>query len=171
MEGLLLGSLATVEHFTQQDQSEPLRLQTPILEGATQDSWLLQSMLDLRTKKRASKIMEVADEEVGFGRTTRAMKELHLGAQQEEGAEAMKVIREIHFNAQQEEGNEVLILHDRKVFQDDFDEAVSLVASLKDCTKQRNLLKGSKLHADIIRTGLFDTNVFIGNALVNMYAK
>eukprot|EP00250_Pteridium_aquilinum_P018943 c24234_g8_i1 orf=376-723(+) len=50
-------------------------------------------------------------------------------------------------------------------------EAVVLVASLKACAKQKDLQTGSKIHADIIKRGLVETNVFVGSVLISMYAK
>eukprot|EP00250_Pteridium_aquilinum_P011527 c20127_g3_i1 orf=2-361(-) len=48
---------------------------------------------------------------------------------------------------------------------------IAFVALLKACTIQRDLSKGSKLHADIHDKGLLQKNIYIGNTLVNMYAK
>lgn len=47
---------------------------------------------------------------------------------------------------------------------------VAIVVSLKVCAKQEDMGKGRKLHADILKRGLL-SNIFIGNALVNLYAK
>ncbi|KAI5081458.1 hypothetical protein GOP47_0004641 [Adiantum capillus-veneris] len=44
-------------------------------------------------------------------------------------------------------------------------------ALLKACAKSKNLDEGSKLHAEIDRRGLLNTNVFLGSALVDMYSK
>lgn len=49
--------------------------------------------------------------------------------------------------------------------------SVSLVALLKACTKQKDLHKGSLIHASIVRKGSVQMDVFVGSALVNMYAK
>ncbi|KAH7277354.1 hypothetical protein KP509_39G046500 [Ceratopteris richardii] len=49
-------------------------------------------------------------------------------------------------------------------------EEIAFVEALKGAIKQRNLDKGGVLHADILKGGLLQ-NIFIGNALVNMYAK
>eukprot|EP00250_Pteridium_aquilinum_P000804 c10972_g1_i1 orf=175-831(+) len=47
----------------------------------------------------------------------------------------------------------------------------AILASLKAFTKQRDLHRGSRIHADIVRMGLLEKNVLIGNTLINMYAK
>ncbi|KAI5062783.1 hypothetical protein GOP47_0023322 [Adiantum capillus-veneris] len=49
-------------------------------------------------------------------------------------------------------------------------EHVAIVGSLKLCSKQKDTGKGSILHADILKRGLL-SNIFIGNALLNVYAK
>lgn len=51
------------------------------------------------------------------------------------------------------------------------DADVHLVTSLSECTKLKDLLKGRKLHAQVIKEGWLDYNVFIGNALITLYAK
>lgn len=48
---------------------------------------------------------------------------------------------------------------------------IALVASLKACADQGNLCKGIALHTDIVRQGLLESNLIIGGAVVNMYAK
>eukprot|EP00250_Pteridium_aquilinum_P020265 c24766_g19_i1 orf=396-743(+) len=50
-------------------------------------------------------------------------------------------------------------------------EDAALVSILKTCVKQKDLCKGSRLHADICKRGLFKKNIYLGNTLVNMYAK
>eukprot|EP00250_Pteridium_aquilinum_P023703 c2745_g1_i1 orf=1-222(-) len=49
--------------------------------------------------------------------------------------------------------------------------AIGLVALLKACATQKDLYQGSKLHACILKQGLLRKNVFIGSAIVSMYAK
>ncbi|KAJ7537183.1 hypothetical protein O6H91_12G101800 [Diphasiastrum complanatum] len=44
------------------------------------------------------------------------------------------------------------------------------VCLLKGCTRRKDLAEGKRVHALIVRTGL-DSNSFLGNALINMYAK
>ena len=50
---------------------------------------------------------------------------------------------------------------------------IDLVALLKSCAKQKNLSKGAKLHTYItlMKGSWLRENVYIGSALVNMYAK
>ncbi|KAH7281553.1 hypothetical protein KP509_36G053200 [Ceratopteris richardii] len=52
-----------------------------------------------------------------------------------------------------------------------FENDIRLVAEVRDCTMSKDLQKGSKLHADALKRGLLETNRFVGNTLVNMYAK
>ncbi|KAI5073975.1 hypothetical protein GOP47_0011988, partial [Adiantum capillus-veneris] len=49
--------------------------------------------------------------------------------------------------------------------------AATLVASLKACAKRKDLDKGSKLHADIVKMRLHEKNHYISSALISMYAK
>eukprot|EP00250_Pteridium_aquilinum_P007387 c17115_g1_i2 orf=415-843(+) len=49
--------------------------------------------------------------------------------------------------------------------QDKCIDAVSLVALLKACTKQGDFHRGRALHADVVRRGLSETNVFVGSTL------
>eukprot|EP00250_Pteridium_aquilinum_P031436 c43611_g1_i1 orf=256-570(+) len=51
------------------------------------------------------------------------------------------------------------------------DDSAAVVALLKACTNQHDLGKGNRLHAHILERGLLQTNTFVGNNLVNMYAK
>eukprot|EP00250_Pteridium_aquilinum_P030127 c406_g1_i1 orf=3-665(-) len=48
---------------------------------------------------------------------------------------------------------------------------ITLVTSLKACAKQKDLQRGISIHADIVRRGLLETNVFVGSSLVNLYVK
>ncbi|KAH7422876.1 hypothetical protein KP509_12G030100 [Ceratopteris richardii] len=50
-------------------------------------------------------------------------------------------------------------------------DAVSLIAALKACATEKNLQKGSNLHALITKTQLHINNLHVGSALINMYAK
>ena len=50
----------------------------------------------------------------------------------------------------------------------------TLVASLKDCSKKKDLHKGTQIHEDILKTkndGLLQKNPYLASALINMYAK
>eukprot|EP00250_Pteridium_aquilinum_P009436 c18668_g1_i1 orf=508-939(+) len=48
---------------------------------------------------------------------------------------------------------------------------IALVAQMKVCAKEKDLYQGNRLHADILKRGLLESNRFVGNTLVNMYAK
>eukprot|EP00250_Pteridium_aquilinum_P029250 c38882_g1_i1 orf=3-194(-) len=47
----------------------------------------------------------------------------------------------------------------------------SYVALLKAYTRTKDLNRGGDLHTELISNGLLKTNLFIGSALINMYAK
>ncbi|KAI5064459.1 hypothetical protein GOP47_0021129, partial [Adiantum capillus-veneris] len=46
-----------------------------------------------------------------------------------------------------------------------------LVAALSSYSKHNDLENGRRVHAQIVRKGLLKTNVFVGNSLINLYAK
>lgn len=48
--------------------------------------------------------------------------------------------------------------------------AVTFVCSLKACSSQRSIEKGRELHFEIVKEG-FEKDSFVGNTLVDMYAK
>eukprot|EP00250_Pteridium_aquilinum_P007948 c17548_g3_i1 orf=85-834(+) len=47
----------------------------------------------------------------------------------------------------------------------------TFVALLKACAETRDVDTGSNVHADIARKGLLERDIFLGTALVDMYAK
>eukprot|EP00250_Pteridium_aquilinum_P018650 c24150_g7_i1 orf=3-305(-) len=47
----------------------------------------------------------------------------------------------------------------------------TFVDLLKACAKLKDLDRGCDIHAEVSRTGLLERDVFIGSALVGMYAK
>eukprot|EP00250_Pteridium_aquilinum_P020158 c24727_g1_i1 orf=1264-1689(+) len=47
----------------------------------------------------------------------------------------------------------------------------TFVALLKACTKLKDLINGYRIHGQIARMGLLETDVFVGSSLVDMYAK
>lgn len=47
----------------------------------------------------------------------------------------------------------------------------TFVALLKSCTKMKDVKRGHKLHADIAKLGLLETDVFISSTLIDMYVK
>ncbi|KAI5082665.1 hypothetical protein GOP47_0002408 [Adiantum capillus-veneris] len=52
-----------------------------------------------------------------------------------------------------------------------FQESLDLVAQLKACAQQKDLNRGGRLHVEISRKGFLKNNIFVGSALVSMYAK
>eukprot|EP00250_Pteridium_aquilinum_P035142 c869_g1_i1 orf=2-460(-) len=57
-----------------------------------------------------------------------------------------------------------------KVHQE-FQECTALLNLLKACSYQKDLQKGSRVHADCLKKGLLQENLYIGTALLRMYAK
>ncbi|KAH7433061.1 hypothetical protein KP509_07G053200 [Ceratopteris richardii] len=51
------------------------------------------------------------------------------------------------------------------------DDGIALVAQLKACAKRKDLCHGSKIHSYIVESRLLEGNIFLGSALINMYAK
>ncbi|KAI5076875.1 hypothetical protein GOP47_0008940 [Adiantum capillus-veneris] len=109
-------------------------------------------------------------------------KELQKPSQIENGASvaSMGVLREMGRTSHgggggggEEELKGLLILNksENQKLDGNIREAIALVASLKSCAKQKDLHTGCQLHADIVQSGLLQENVFVGNALVNMFAK
>ncbi|KAH7306665.1 hypothetical protein KP509_22G024000 [Ceratopteris richardii] len=49
--------------------------------------------------------------------------------------------------------------------------AKSCVSSLKTYTRQKDLLNGTRLHAEILQMGFLQRNQFVASALINMYSK
>eukprot|EP00250_Pteridium_aquilinum_P016958 c23385_g2_i1 orf=87-488(+) len=45
------------------------------------------------------------------------------------------------------------------------------VALLRACAMQKDLNKGTRVHADILKWGLLQTSSYVANTLVSMYAK
>ncbi|KAH7302682.1 hypothetical protein KP509_23G082400 [Ceratopteris richardii] len=45
------------------------------------------------------------------------------------------------------------------------------IALLKLYAKEKNLLKGTRLHANMLRSGLMYKNIFIGSSIIDMYVK
>eukprot|EP00250_Pteridium_aquilinum_P004028 c1427_g1_i1 orf=1-474(-) len=61
----------------------------------------------------------------------------------------------------------------QKMWQDDslHLSGYSLLVLVKSCATLKDFERGCALHAEIARQGLFETDVFIGSTLVDMYAK
>ncbi|KAH7289954.1 hypothetical protein KP509_30G025400 [Ceratopteris richardii] len=53
----------------------------------------------------------------------------------------------------------------------DIPDEVTLVSILRACAILKDTIRGRKIHTEICKRGLHISNVFIGNTLVNMYAK
>ena len=51
------------------------------------------------------------------------------------------------------------------------EDPLNVVALLKACAKQKDLSRGTQIHALIIEKGLLQSNLYVGNSLVSMYAK
>ncbi|XP_065044785.1 pentatricopeptide repeat-containing protein At5g19020, mitochondrial-like [Musa acuminata AAA Group] len=52
-----------------------------------------------------------------------------------------------------------------------FPDSLSLVAALKSCAESLNLSAGQQLHGLALKSGLDRSNLFVRNALLNLYAK
>ena len=59
----------------------------------------------------------------------------------------------------------------RRGFQQSYQENASLLGLLKDCIRERDLSKGSKIHAHILRRGFLENDVYVGSALISLYSK
>eukprot|EP00250_Pteridium_aquilinum_P005130 c15272_g1_i2 orf=157-657(+) len=53
----------------------------------------------------------------------------------------------------------------------EFLDPVALLDVIKTCGKHRDLPKGSRLHALILKRGLLTNDIYVGTALLGMYAK
>ena len=47
----------------------------------------------------------------------------------------------------------------------------ALMAALKSCAKKKDLNEVRRIHADILNWGLLENDVYLGNALVNLYVR
>eukprot|EP00250_Pteridium_aquilinum_P024283 c2881_g1_i1 orf=96-590(+) len=47
----------------------------------------------------------------------------------------------------------------------------ALLGLIKGCAKQKDLHKGIRLHSDILKRGLLQKDIYVGTALLCMYAK
>eukprot|EP00250_Pteridium_aquilinum_P020914 c24989_g14_i1 orf=464-787(+) len=47
----------------------------------------------------------------------------------------------------------------------------AFVALLRACARKKNLYKGTRVHANILKRGLLDKSSYVVDALVSMYAK
>eukprot|EP00250_Pteridium_aquilinum_P026602 c3327_g1_i1 orf=2-388(-) len=110
-------------------------------------------------RRRGSLRKTLTDEEenVDFscvGRTTTKARTIHRKPQQKEEEEACFVNHSHHHR-----------------YDADTSSPVSLVSLLKECTKKKDLHRGSQIHSAIARRHLLQENIFLASTLVNMYAK
>lgn len=68
-------------------------------------------------------------------------------------------------------GEEALKCFQQMHFEGACPDAVTFICSLKACGNVRAIDKGQEIHFEIERQGLLETNLNIGNALLDMYAK
>ena len=66
---------------------------------------------------------------------------------------------------------EALDCLDRMRLEGMFRNSVTFVCSLKACSNVGAIIKGQMLQIEIARQGLLDTNLFVGSALIDMYAR
>ncbi|KAI5083715.1 hypothetical protein GOP47_0003458 [Adiantum capillus-veneris] len=162
MEALLLGSIVTLPFHG--DISGTLHNSVGYAEKtevlgtyheAAEDSWRLTSE---EVPRRA------------FIKGAQLKEEQNIEPGQGNGHFVSKIMKGA-VNGEHEEGDTALLVHSdtRKIECDGVD--AHLVASLFECTKLKYLSKGLKLHAQVIRMAVLDHNLFIGNALVNMYVQ
>ncbi|KAH7416131.1 hypothetical protein KP509_14G076900 [Ceratopteris richardii] len=69
------------------------------------------------------------------------------------------------------EFNRALILYKHMLEDSKHPSSFTFVALLRVCTRKKDLNTGRDLHAGIAKEGLLQSNVFVGNALIDMYAK
>ena len=50
-------------------------------------------------------------------------------------------------------------------------EDFAIVALLKDCSRKKDLDRGTKLHVDILKRGILEKNPYLASTLISMYAK
>ncbi|KAH7294183.1 hypothetical protein KP509_28G059600 [Ceratopteris richardii] len=63
------------------------------------------------------------------------------------------------------------LLNDRESSQVTLADGFALAVVLKACATQKNLTKGIRIHADVLKCGFLEINIFVGNSLVSMYSK
>ena len=47
----------------------------------------------------------------------------------------------------------------------------TVLALLKDCTVKKDVGKGTKIHMDIVKSGLLETSPYLASSLISMYSK
>ncbi|KAH7282516.1 hypothetical protein KP509_35G034300 [Ceratopteris richardii] len=73
--------------------------------------------------------------------------------------------------AQQGFAEKALHFYDQMHVEGVFPDAVSLTCSLKASARMISTCMGSRIHVEIVRKGVLDIDIVIGNALIDMYAK
>eukprot|EP00250_Pteridium_aquilinum_P018897 c24231_g10_i1 orf=205-801(+) len=87
---------------------------------------------------------------------------------------ARDATQNFHIPQGEEEEEEKLLTASNVIHQtgkDNINERASFLCLLKACVEQKDVQAGSSIHADAIKRGLLERDVFVGSALVNMYAK
>ena len=70
----------------------------------------------------------------------------------------------------QGQGEEAISCFERMQIEGFSPDEVTFASIVKACGSMRAIVKGKHIHSDIIHRGLLETNVVLGNALVDMYA-
>eukprot|EP00250_Pteridium_aquilinum_P013087 c21120_g5_i1 orf=2-622(-) len=94
-----------------------------------------------------------------------------LGLEKEKNTKKIQCLME---ESKEEEEEEVLVAINDSQLQEaegNTGDSINLVALLKTYAKQKDLQRGSKIHAHLLKRGLLEKNVFVASALVNMYVK
>ena len=73
--------------------------------------------------------------------------------------------------AQHGPGEKALSSFDRMQRQGVSPDVITFVCILKECCSIRAFEKGKAIHVEILKEGLLEKHVLVGNALVNMYTK
>ena len=68
-------------------------------------------------------------------------------------------------------GEEALCLYDKMLLDGIYPNAITFCCLLKACGSIQAVDKGTEIHGHIDRIGLLESNLYVGNALVNMYSK
>eukprot|EP00250_Pteridium_aquilinum_P028431 c37140_g1_i1 orf=1-459(-) len=79
----------------------------------------------------------------------------------------------IHHKSQQTDHEEVCFVNNSNhhIYHEDTLTPAFLVSLLKESAENKDLHSGCQIHSAIVKRGLLWENMFLGSALVNMYAK
>eukprot|EP00250_Pteridium_aquilinum_P017068 c23433_g9_i2 orf=217-2538(+) len=88
-------------------------------------------------------------------------------------AEITSDLKKVIGNSRQDEKEkeELVIPGNTQTFEEDTCGPVALVALLKACGARKDLRRGSRIHTAVAKRGLLQKNVFVGSAVIHMYAK